>query len=269
MVAILCASLQDAPLRLKELELPVVAVYREIALGPVERPLEVLGLYVDNYQKMWDEYKRAPINFDNTRIGTSSSRVRKALVGNLECLDIDAEATRTQKLKRPNEVLEFRLRVQRHWYVTPEGRLIAESFRLEGPGCEWTMEATYNKDTYTVVLTSPDRGTRTLGPIHPGMPMEELTGSAFRPMLKLPDQALLKDKEFYLLDPFTGGPVKQSVRLRGPYSGTWDGNRYSGQEFEFKNGSATQIASVTKQGWLIKTLLEKYLYLHLEDKPGS
>lgn len=260
---------QQYALKLKDLELPIIAVHREIVIGPKERPLEVMGLFVDNYQKMWDEYKRAPINFDNTRIGTMSVRVRKAVIGNQECFDIDAEGTRTQKLKQGYEALEFRMQAQRHWFVTAEGKILAESYSLIAPGHAWTMEATYDKDTYTAVLTSPDRGKRTVGPVHPAVPMDVLTTSAFKPMLKLPDEFLVKEKDYYLLDPFTGGAVKHSVRYKAPFGGTWDQVRYTGQDLEFKGGTQPETASLTKQGWLMKVLLEKYLYLHIEDKPGG
>jgi hypothetical protein len=265
----LSLGFQQAQLRLKDLELPVISIHREVLIGAKVQPLEIYGLYVDNYQKMWDELKRAPINFDNVRIGTLSVRIRKALIGSQECLEIDAQASRAQKIKFAGENLEIRLQAQRHWFVTERGRILSESYQLDAAGQVWTMEANYDKDTYSVVLVSPDRGKRSMGPIHPAMPMEELANSAFRPIFRLPNEMLLKEKTYYLLDPFTGTPVKQSVKSSGPFGGVWGGVRYTGQDFEFIGGPNAQKASLTKQGWLMKIALEKFLYLHIEEKPAG
>lgn len=253
------------PLSLRQIEPPVMGGMREIILGPVERREDTLSLMINNYDKMYDELGRAPVNFVNPRIGSLSTAARAAILGSNQCVHIDTASTRTQDLKSGYERFELRMRLNRSWWVTPEGRILAESFRLDAGGNIWTMEVKYDKETYTAVLSSPDKGVRTLGPVTPGMGMDELTTSAFKPMIKLPDEVVLRDKEFWLLDPFTGGPVKHKARVKGKFNGTWYDSRVNGHEVEITGGVEKQQISLTNQGLLVKSVLEKYKYLTLNS----
>jgi len=254
---------QIAPISLRQIEPPIMGGMREIILGPVERKEDTLTLLVNNYEKMYDELGRAPVNFENTRIGSLITAARAAIFGSDVCVNIDTSSTRTQELKSGYELISLRMRLTRNWWVTPEGRILAEAFKLDAGGNIWSMDVKYDKETYTAVLRSPDKGTRTLGPVTPGMGMDELTMSAFRPMIKLPEEVLLREKEFWLLDPFTGAPVKHKARVKGSFNGTWYDDRVKGQEVEITGGREKQVVSLSTQGFVVKSLLENYKYLSL------
>jgi hypothetical protein len=97
------------------------------------------------------------------------------------------------------------------------------------------------------------------------MGMDELTSTAFKPMIKVPDEVVLPEKDFYLLDPFTGGLVKHHAKVKGKFVGTWADDRVSGKEVEISGGVEKQIVSVTTQGFVVKVVLEKYKFLSLME----
>lgn len=250
------------PLSLKQLEVPVMGGIREIVIGPVARKNDTVGLFINNYDLMTDENKgKPPVNFENPRIGSMSSAVRPSLYGDKECVMIDTESTRTQSLKSGYEWFDLRMKMSRKWFVTAEGKILAETFRFEVAGNVWTCDVKYDKETYTAILSSPQRRTWTLGPVTPYMGMEELTETAFKPMIKTPDEVLLREKLFYMIDPFTGGILKMNAKYRGKFNGSYLDDRVQGHEVEITGGPEKQIISVTNDGWLIKGLLEKYKYL--------
>ncbi len=250
------------PLRLQQLDVPIMGGIREIVVGPVARQNDTLGLFINNLDLMTDQNGgKAPSNFNNPRIGSLSSAVRVSLLGSTETLMVDTESTRTQTLKIGYENIDLRMKMSRKWFVNLEGRIISESFRLEAGGNVWTCDVKYDQDTYTAYLSSPDRGRRTLGPVTPFMGMDEVTTTAFKPMVKLPDEIVLREKSFYMIDPFTGGPVKYLAKYRGKFAGTFIDDRVRGHEFEITGGVEKQIVSITNGGWVVKAVLEKYKYL--------
>lgn len=263
---LILALQQPIPLTLKQIEVPIMGGMREIIVGPIARKNDTLGLYINNYDKMYDESGKVPSNFENPRIGSVSSAVRPALLGNVSCFQIDTESTRTQELTIGYERISLRMKMSRQWWVTEEGRVVAETFRLDAGGNVWTMDVKYEKETYTATLSSPDRGTRTLGPVTPWMGMDDLTTTAFRPMIRLPEEVVTPEKDYYLLDPFTGGPVKFHAKVKGKFSGTWVDDRVSGKEVEVTGGVEKQVISLSNQGYVVKAALEKYKFLTLMDR---
>lgn len=265
MILALVIALQQEqlPVKLKQLEIPVMGGIREIVLGPVERGNDTIGLFINNYDKMYDESGKIPVNFINPRIGSISSACRKALLGDQTCFQIDTESTRTQELKFAYQIHPLRMNLKRQWWVTAEGRILAETFRLDAAGNTWTMDAKYGKDDYTVILSSPERGRWTLAGVNPHMGMDEVAGTAFKPMVKLPDEVVSAEKSFYLLDPFTGAPVKHQAKVKGKFSGSWEDDRVKGTQIEITGGIEKQVVNISDRGLMIKAALEKYKYLSL------
>lgn len=259
---------ENMPLALKQVDVPIMGGMRENVLGVKDiKTTATLGLYIDNYNKMWDDMGEAPVNFVTPRIGTVATTIKPAILGSTECLEIDTSSTRTQTLKTSFNPVPLHLRLARDWWVTPEGKILAESFRFEVAGNVWTMDAKYDAETYTVTLSSPDRGKRTMGPITPYMGMDDLTTTAFKPMIQVPDKVVLEEKTFYMLDPFTGAPVKYQAKVKGTFAGIWSDTKFTGHDVEITGGPDKAKLSISKEGWLLRAVLEQYKYLHLIEKP--
>lgn len=264
---ILLAALQvSAPtLKLSEIELPVTDCPLQIITGVYEFLSVSHGLYVDSYQRYWDDTGKAPINYENARVGNCFLKVNHGLFGSISCKVIEVRATRNQKVTRNGQDFKYTHRALRRWYVDSEDKLVADTYELETSFGKWTMEAIFTDEGYTVKLNSPDRGARTMGPINTAFDIAELRTAPFTPMLNEKGEVTVKEKKFKLLDPFVGSPVDAKVLWRSDFVGDFHNNTVKGNRFVFTAGSSKNESFISKERKLVRVEMDKYLFLEADN----
>lgn len=264
------STAQGLPIKVTELEFPIFAGFQEFVLGVKKQDSHNMGVYV-NQLEAGSYGDKTPINYHDVRTGTTSWSVGAGVFGSDSCLVISCDASRNQAYTYRKTIYGLKHKGSRTWYVTGDGKLLGETCDLEMATGHWTMDVTYGKDDYTITSTAPGRGKRTLT-VNPGCGIEALTIDPFKPMLK-PDptgkaaEVLVKSKEFYLLDPVTGGPVKYKAEVFGSFSGERQDAGRNGLQVEFTHGSEKESVWITHAGAWIKSTMKLGLYMLADEMP--
>jgi hypothetical protein len=264
-------ALQDLPVRLKleQIEAPYVFPFAAIVAGVQRRPLTVLGLFINNEQRIWDDAGKAPVNWEDTRVGTYSFRVSPAVYKADECLMLDVLGTRTQVIPKGPDELQMRHQSRHLFWVTEKGKLLAERFTLTTPAGEWFFEAEYGAETFSVTIRDPIQGKRELKDVSPGFTMTDLTKAPFRPMVELPRTLLAKEKSFLVYNPWRGGAVKMSARAFDPFDGRLFGKTWKGQRIDLEGLPEKVRIFYSEEGYLMRVQLAGYRYLQVADDPSK
>jgi len=277
MLALLClaAISQEVPnlgyLKLKpeDLELPVMGGAREFVMGLGKQSSQTFSLYVNQLDA--GHFDSQPVNYEDVLIGFTAWSVTPAVIGDKVCLAVSTKASRNQTVTRGRDVIGLKHQAERTWYVTEQGKIIAENCVMKMATGTWTMDAAYGTEDYTVTLTAPGTAKKTITRM-PGCGMEELSQSAFLPMLKADPngkkaEVVRAEKEFWLLDPFTGMPVQMKAKVRGSFNATLFRRFWTGPQVEFTGYREPFSAWVSHEGLLMRVQLPKGVYLQIENKP--
>lgn len=264
-------DLRFLPIKPSELQQPVFAGAQEFILGPKTQNSRTMGMFVNTLEA--GQYgDRKPINYVDARVGHSTWSVSPGVFGSTPCVAISCIASRNQTWELRKTIYGLKHKGTRTWYIDEKGKLLGETCDMEMATGRWTMDVTYGPEEYTVTSTAPGRPKRTLS-VTPGCGMEALTIAPFTPMLK-PDPAgkasevLVKEKEFYLLDPLSASPVKYRARVSGSFSGELFNRGYTGREIEISGGPEVERAWIAHDGTLLKMVMSTAgAYLVLEQKP--
>lgn len=264
MIALLM-TLQQASLGLKlsQIEQPVVDCPMELVLGVAPRETAFLGLYIDNYSRMWDLNNKEPSNFDTPQVGSTSERVGEGLYGSTPCVVVHVEAKRNQ-VYVDSRKREFHIRnsAMHDWFFTKDGTLLAEVFSLTADGQTWSMDARFDADTYSVTLTSPDQGKRVMADIHPGgFALTEVTRDPWVPMFSGPKTVKLKEKKFRMLDPFSGNAVPYKMYPTDTFINEFFNVTERGQRFKILGGPSSMDVWMSQKERLLRVKREKYMFL--------
>lgn len=264
-------DLKYLPIKQSELQFPVFAGAQEFAMGIKRQQSRTLGMFVNQLESgVYGD--KVPINYNDVRIGFTMWSVSPGVFGSSSCMAISCDASRNQAWEYRKTIYGLKHKGSRTWYVDDNGKLLGETCDLEMATGHWTLDVVYGAEEYTVTASSPDKPKRTLT-VTPGCTMEALTIAPFKPMLK-PDplgkesEILMKEKEFYLLDPVSAAPVKYVARVSGTFSGEIFDRKWTGREVEIVGGSEKQTAWITHDGtWLKAVLATAGTYLVLDQKP--
>lgn len=273
----LAVSAQQVPdirylnVKLEEIKLPIIAGAKEFTLGLKRQASETYSLYVNELEA--GHFTSQPIAYKDVLIGYTTWSITPAVIGDKSGLALSSKSMRNQAYVRGKLEYELRHFAERTWYISDEGKILSESCEYKLATGTWKMDATYGAEDYTVTLTAPGQRPRTVTR-SPGCGMDELSQSAFVPMLK-PDPTgkkitvLKPEKEFWLLDPFTGMPVMLKAKVRGSFTAKGIFNRdWSGPEIEFTGYREPFSAWVTHEGVLMRVKMPEGVYLEIEQKPG-
>lgn len=249
-----------------DLKLPVLAGAQELVLGIHKQASQVYDLF-ENQLEAGKYGDKVPINYIDARIGHTRWTVSPALVGSSPGFALDTTAERNQAYEYRKFIYELRHRASRTWYVSEEGKLLAETCDLELATGRWTMDVTYGPDEYTVTFTQPNKPKRTQT-VTPGCGMDALTADPFKPMVKAgsggaPLEILLKEKEFYILDPMTISPMKCKALVSGSFSGEMFNRKWAGKEIEITGGREKQTAWIANDGRFMRLNMPNGVYLQI------
>lgn len=275
-LVLLALTAQEAPdirhlnVKLEEIKLPIIAGAKEFTLGIQRQASQTYSLYVNELES--GNFTSQPIGYKDVLIGYTGWSVTPAVIGSTPCVALSSKSHRNQAYARGKTIFELRHQAERTWYITDEGKIVAESCEYKLATGTWKMDATYGAEDYTVTLTAPGQRPRTVTR-SPGIGMDVLATSAFEPMLK-PDPTgksitvLKREKEFWLLDPFTGMPVMLKAQVRGSFTANIFRREWRGPEVEFSGYREPFTAWVTHEGVLMRVKMPEGVYLEIEQKPG-
>lgn len=264
-------DIRSIPIKQSELQFPIFAGAQEFAMGIKRQSSRTLGMFV-NQLEAGAYGNQKPINYHDVRVGHTLWSVSPGVYGSSACMAIDCSASRNQAWEYRKAIYELRHRAKRTWYVDDNGKLLGETCDVEMATGRWTMDVSYGTEEYTVTFSAPGKPKKSLT-VTPGCGIEALTIAPFKPMLK-PDptgkesEVLVKEKEFYLLDPITAAPVKFTARVSGSFSGELFERKWTGREVEIVGGSEKQTAWIAHDGTMLKSVLSSAgTYLILDQKP--
>lgn len=225
---------------------------------------------MDNERRAWELNGRKPLYWEDSQIGTFVSRVTEGVLGSVPCKVIELRGTRTQVvLDRRKQEQNFRAKALRNWYVTAEGKILAEDFRMESDHGVWAFDLRWNADdSYTVTLEEPGRPKRTLGPVTPGQDVVELREAMFKPMLRLPSEMATKEKSFWWYDPWRGGFKQAKASFYDKFDGIYWDKKWKGVRVDISGVTPNKFrAYVSEGGWYLRADLDGYFFLHRDDEP--
>lgn len=271
---LLAATLQQRDPYRVEVEDPILALQREIILGVSTKSSESLGLYHsftigavstqgnDNITATFGEIE------ESVRVGNASWSVKPSVYGSSVGHVIEVDGVRMQKAKvrlSRNQVLEndSRNTMLRRIFVDEKGNLLFEEATAENTLGSFAMSATYGKDSFDLVIR--DKSGQRQMTVNPGCGIEAIN-MMFKPMLKGQD-VLLKEKEFYSLNPYTGTPEKYTARVSGKFSGKFSGDLHEGRCVDITGPKGAQKAFISYEGFLMKVEAPNRYYLSIESPP--
>jgi hypothetical protein len=264
MVAALLLLGQAPILKLSELEIPVTDCPGQVLMGVEFKPLSSLMLMIDSYTRFWTEHNKAPLNYENARVGNTFYKVTAGVYKSKPCKVIEVRGTRNQVFVKRNIEFRYSHKALRQWYVGEDGTLLGEDYKLETSCGTWEMDASFSDDSYTVKLTSPDRGVRTLGPVQISSEMSELRVAPFVPMVGDKGKPISNEKKFLMLDPFTGSPLPYLARATNDFIGDLGGKTIKGQRYLITGGPEKQDCYISTEKVLCRVTLEKFKFLEAE-----
>lgn len=256
------AAPQNPRLYLKEMELPVFVPFNEILVGVEKHPLDMLGIFMSQERFAFDVTGKQPKNWEDARVGNFQFAVRNSVYKGQAGLVVSLESSRNQAVVRNRFEYRVRHKLTRSFYVDDKGVLLGEEFRLDSSSGVYEMQAEFGADSYTITLTSPDRGKRKLGPIFPAVEMKDLRENLFKPMWDGKKQELTKkEKTFYLLDPYTGGVLTYKAMDQAKFSGFHFGKKRLGHTIQITGGPSPYTVYFAQEGEILIGQLEGYGYL--------
>jgi hypothetical protein len=165
-----------------------------------------------------------------------------------------------------HRTLGFTNRIKVSYWVAPDGTLLEMDSLIKVSAGNWTMQALFNKDSYDLTLNDPVNGVRK-STLNLGFPLDKMN-AMFTPMLD-GKKELLKEKDYYALDPLTGHPVHYVAKLGGHWDGTYFGKKKAGGRYVDVTGNGTrQRIYVSDEGVLFKVDEPGRHFIGISDQPG-
>lgn len=265
------------------IEEPALAGQREMVFGVTPHDLETVGFYHQmssavradiqergSYDQGTKIREIAGSGFtEEERVGSTSWSVKPTVIGDKVGRMLETEGFRNVRgavkvTSATSAKLDYRTFQRRTYFVDPKGQIIFEHAVAENPKVGHVeMHAEYGKDSYDLTLTTPQGTTRRT--ISPGCGMEGLN-ALFTPMLKGTD-VLVKQKEFWVLDPYTGGPQKFTATVSGRFTGKFYEKSWDGRTIDIVGKDFFQRIYVSYEGLLMRVEQSNGYYLHIEQDP--
>lgn len=256
-------------LPLKDYILPPVGGQREIALGPIQHIPVVMGLFGEHVTGTAIGSVPNPkqaINYDDIRLGNMSYAVKRDSNEGKPCWLIETDGQYNQFIKKHPLFgdLELTNKCWCNWWVDDNGHILRQTYRISIANGDYTMDAIYLKDSLAVLLKDPDHAPHQVT-MFPGCGMEGLD-MMFKPMIDK-GHILMRQKEYYTLDPFTGGAVKCTATINGHFSSPFANQIYEGLYVDLDTPAMQQKAFISYEGEFMKLEIPNNKYLTMDMVP--
>lgn len=276
-LAISCSQQFQSNLPPVVYELPIVGGQREVVLGPKPAESMLLNGYYekevsakhvatgDNTGGYVDSW--VPGGTSEENLGYFDCSTRSDNLFGKPCMVVTTTAKWNQRIGKKQQQLKFQNYAKQQWWVAADGKILRNYSALQTPEGMQSGDCTYGKDSLQRRYTSA-KGETTFGEIFPACGMEALNDQ-FKPMI-VDGKMVLREKEFYVANPLTGGLDKYYVRSAGTFRGELMNATFKGRVFEINGpNKLTQKAFIDDSGDLVRVNLTDEKYFVISVVPSS
>ncbi|MFI5385237.1 MAG: hypothetical protein ACHQ50_03860 [Fimbriimonadales bacterium] len=273
---------RNQPVDLKNLpkfayELPIIGGQREIILGPKPQELALLNGYYerdiaakhlatgDNTGGYVDSWIPSGTAEDN--LGYFDCSTKPDSLFDKPCVVITSNAKWNQKLGRKPHEIKFSNYAKQQWWVTADGTILREYAALQTPEGTQTADCTYGKDSIQRRYTNV-KGETSFGEIFPACGFEALNAQ-FKPMV-VDGKVVMREKEFCVVNPLTGGIDKYTSRISGTFKGEFLFATFKGKLFDIEGPNKLfEKVFLDDSGDLVKVALSDEKFFVINVLPSS
>lgn len=258
-------------------EMPIVGGQREIILGPKPIEFTLLNGYLereiaarkiatpDNTGGYVDSW--APGGTHEENLGFFDCSTRPDNIFSKECVLITTNARWNQKMgRKPNEI-NWQNVAKQQWWVLPDGKILRHYAMFQTPDGVQSADCVYGADSIQRRYTD-NKGKTSFGEVFPSCGMDALHAQ-FKPMVEN-GKVILRDKDFYVCNPLTGGLDKYSVHSAGTFKGEFLHATFKGKLFDIDGPNRTkQKVFLDDSGDLVKVALDDERYFVISSVPKT
>lgn len=238
---------------------------REIVMGAAVYPTTLMQVLIS--RDMEPDFPAgggdvAPGGLMEKTIGFVQFAGKEDTFGGKPCIHLSYKGTLTEKLDKRFSITVDQVR---DYWVGEDGKILRlydikrTPFRTNSASC------VFHEDS--VDITADDEKGRRTTTIYPNVSLSELDAQ-FKPMMK-DGEIILRDKDFYTLDPYTGICDKVSVHVAGSVGGEVFHQKLSGKTFEIASPLLTQTAAISSAGDLLEVQLPHQRVIKLSNPPPT
>jgi hypothetical protein len=169
------------------------------------------------------------------------------------CILITSAGKWNQTLgRKPNQV-KIETTAKQQWWVTADGTILRHYSALQTPDGIQFGDCTYGKDSVERRYTDVN-GKTSFGEVFPSCGMDALHAQ-FKPMV-VDGKVVMRDKEFSVLNPLTGGIDKYSAHVSGTFKGEFLNATFKGKLFDIQGPKFFEKVFIDDTGDLVKVALD-------------
>jgi hypothetical protein len=258
-------------------DIPIVAGQREIILGA--KPME--SIFLNGFYER--EIPAKPlITPDNTggyvdsmipggtaedSLGYFDCTTKAGTLFEKPCIVITSNARWNQKMGKKPKVINWQNSAKQQWWISPEGVIMRHYSWLQTPDGNQSGDCTYGKDSIQRRYTNTKNET-TFGEIFPSCGFDALNAQ-FKPMI-VDGKVVLREKDFCVVNPLTGGIEKYNVHTSGTFKGTLLFATFQGKIFSIDGPNRiSQKVFIDDSGDIVKVALSDEKYFLIQSVPAS
>lgn len=181
---------------------------------------------------------------DERTLGWIRWSVTPTMFAGKECYLLKEEGQLNEKVRKATVTINE----SRQSWVTLAGKIVRQFDSQTSPIYTRSANSVYHEDSIDVSVED-EKGRRTTT-VYPTIPFSKLDAQ-FTPMMK-GESVLLREKEYYVFDPFTLKCDKFLARVNGAATGTEFRKHFVGKSFEIAGPELTYTAAVSNEGDLIR-----------------
>jgi hypothetical protein len=216
---------------------------REVAAKHIATPGNT-GDYVDSW---------IPGGMHEENLGFFDCSVKEDTLFNKPCLLITSSGKWNQTLgTRPREV-KVQNFAKQQWWVSADGTILRHYSAMQTPDGMQFGDCTYGKDSVERRFTGLN-GKTSFGEVFPSCGMEALNAQ-FKPMV-VDGKVVMRDKDFYVLNPLTGAIDKYSAHVSGTFKGEFLSATFKGKLYDITGPKFFEKVFVDDTGDLVKVALD-------------
>jgi len=275
-LAVAVLELQDQPLKMKY-EIPVSGMQREIVLGPKPQEYALLnGTYEREVQTTHlATGSNTPGYVDNIipggtaedNLGYFDCVTKPDNIFNKDCVVITSVAKWNQQAGHKPNIIKWQDFSKQQYWVTADGTILRHYYLLQTPEGMQSADCVYGKDSIQRRYTDVHNKV-SFGDLYPSCGMDALNAQ-FKPMV-VDGKIVMRDKEYCVVNPLTGGIEKYSVHSAGTFKGEFLSATFKGKVFEIDGpNNLTEKAMIDDSGDLVKVALSDEKYFVISMVPTS
>jgi hypothetical protein len=234
---------------------------KQVIMGLKPEPTQVLSYYI------WVEEKPndygSSTNVYAQRMGYTASKVKYDIFNSQKVFYFETDGRTKKDIKK--EIDPGVSALEKTWIDPENGHILKQVFSVEMPKTgERVVEAIYG--TKSVELNIKENGKETNSTLYPEGGCQPFF-ERFKPMV-VDGKVVLREKNFYVLDPYTLSFVKGSATVGSRFDGTILLKKMQGNLYHITINGQRQRAYITDFNELVKIDLTESTYFQIDALPA-